>query len=205
MNFHRLINPYRLANTYIIPVVENKVVLIDFGNYDLDTFCSQLIENKWEIAGVFLTHEHSDHCNGLDALYKKYPFTLYCSEMCDKNMRISRQNFSIYIEDMPTIELKLPSTVVKDGEVISIYGTDFCVMETPGHSPGGICIFVDDIVFTGDTILNGIKTPLSFPHSNRKDYRESIEKLKEELKKGMIICPGHDEPFTFKDFDSLEY
>ena len=74
---------------------------------------------------------------------------------------------------------------------------EFLFMETPGHSPGGACIFTSDAVFTGDTILNQMKAPLNFPHSNKKQYDISLIKIKKQLKPGMTIFPGHGEPFKY--------
>jgi hydroxyacylglutathione hydrolase len=202
MVLHRFINTYREANTYVIEVGDGKVVIVDFGDYDLQKFCSWLKDNNKEIAAVFLTHEHSDHCSGLDALYSNFKFELLCSEKCEKNIRDKKQNFSYYI-DRTAFELTLPATVIKDNEIISVGNRQFKIIETPGHSPGGICIFTDNAVFTGDTILNGTKTPLSFPHSNKKDYAASIERIFAELKPGMTIYPGHHEPFVYEGKESL--
>jgi len=75
-------------------------------------------------------------------------------------------------------------------------GTGFTFISTPGHSPGSVCIFTKDAVFTGDTLLNNTKTPLTFPHSNRNDYANSIQKLKTLLKPGITVYPGHGEAFV---------
>jgi glyoxylase-like metal-dependent hydrolase (beta-lactamase superfamily II) len=202
MVLHRFINTYREANTYVVEVADGKVVIIDFGDYDLEDFCNWLKNNNKEIAAVFLTHEHSDHCSGLDALYERFQFTLYCSEKCEKNIRDKKQNFSYYIDRTP-FELTLPAAIVKEGETIRIGDRGFEIIETPGHSPGGICIFTENAVFTGDTILNGTKTPLSFPHSSKKDYKESIQKILSLLEPGMMIYPGHHEPFVYESEESL--
>lgn len=202
MIIHRFINPYREANTYVLEITEMKVVIIDFGDYDIQEFISWIKNNNKQIEAVFLTHEHSDHCSGLDALYSNFKFELFCSEKCERNIRDKKQNFSFYIDRTP-FELELPATIVHDGETISVAGNNFTIFETPGHSPGGICIFTKDGVFTGDTILNGTKTPLSFPHSNKKDYALSIEKLLPVLQEGTIIYPGHHESFTYTGKESL--
>jgi glyoxylase-like metal-dependent hydrolase (beta-lactamase superfamily II) len=59
-----------------------------------------------------------------------------------------------------------------------------------------VCIFTKDAEFTGDTLLNNTKIPLTFPHSNHKDYANSIQKIKPLLKPGMTIYPGHGESFV---------
>lgn len=203
MVVHQFINPYRFANTFVIEAAGNGVIIVDFGNYDLSEFSSWLKDNNKVVLAVFLTHEHSDHCNGLQKLHDKFPFILYCSEKCAANIKNSKQNFSYYIDEMETFELHLPATILKDGDNITLAGIEFQVIETPGHSPGGMCIFTNDAVFTGDTILNNIKTPLTFPHSSRKDYAASLKKMEQLLKPGQMLYPGHDSPFVYRGEGSI--
>lgn len=204
MKIHQFINPHRLSNTYALELENDTVVLVDVGNFDTSDFLNWLSENKKKLSHVILTHEHADHCCGLSALYKTNPFQLICTAKCAENIKNSRQNFSFYLEDIPTFEVDLTNVVVvEDFEVKILGGQSFIFLETPGHSPGGMCILNKNNLFTGDTILNGLKSPLSFPHSNRSDYKKSIEKIKKFLKKDMKIYPGHDKPFVYNVFDEL--
>jgi len=182
----------------------NQVVLVDVGNFDTTDFIKWLADEDKKLTHVLLTHEHADHCCGLEALHKTHSFQLICTSKCAENIKNSRQNFSFYLEEIPTFEVELEDVlIVKDYEVKTIGGQSFTFIETPGHSPGGMCILTDDLLFTGDTILNGIKSPLTFPHSNRKEYQISIEKIKGVLKVGMTLYPGHDSPFIFQNLEAL--
>ncbi|MDJ0646983.1 MAG: MBL fold metallo-hydrolase [Flavobacteriaceae bacterium] len=203
MKIHQIINSFHLSNTYVLELSQKQVVLIDVGNSD--RIKSWLISNKMEVKSVILTHEHSDHCHGLNELYKMSKFELYCSHMCALNIKNSKQNISRYIDELTTFEVEIDNIrIVNDGETLEILGQNFLFIETPGHSPGSICIVTDDKVFTGDTILNNIKTPLNLPHSSKKDYLKSIDKLKSYLNLGMTIYPGHDSPFRFKSLNELK-
>lgn len=196
----QIINPFMLSCSYMLELDNDFIALIDVGNFDTHELKNWVIANHKKIAYVILTHEHADHCCGVDALYEFQPFELICSSECAINIKNSKQNFSYYLEDIETFEIKIEAIkIVEDLEVLSLHGYDFTFIKTPGHSPGGICILVKDCFFSGDTLLNGIKTPLTFPHSNRKDYKNSIEKSKTFLKPTMIIYPGHDVSFECND------
>lgn len=204
MKIHQFVNPHRLSNTYALELDSNEVLLVDVGNFDTTDFLKWLVKENKTLTHVLLTHEHADHCCGLDALNETNPFQLICTSKCAQNIQNSRQNFSYYLEEIPTFEVVLTDVlIINDYDVMTIGGQLFTFIATPGHSPGGMCILADDLLFTGDTILNGIKSPLTFPHSNRKDYQNSIEKIKTILKPGMKIYPGHDSSFSFENFEKL--
>lgn len=204
MKIHQYINPHRLSNSYVLELADGKVVLIDVGDFDTKPFLEWLQQEGKALTHVILTHEHADHCCGVDTLAAMHSFQLICTSKCEENIRNCRQNFSYYLEEIDTFEVEYRDVlIVKDGEVCVIADESFTFIETPGHSPGGLCILVGDVIFTGDTILNGVKSPLTFPHSNRKDYQLSMEKLKLNLKQGMTIYPGHDCSFLFENFEKL--
>lgn len=212
LEIHQIVSSYHGSNTYIIPLDTGSVVLIDPGDPDISIIENWLKTNNKSISAVFLTHEHADHCAGVNNLYKISPFSLFCSPECDKNMRNSKQNFSFYIDIIDAFKVEVPSITLGDGQIIAIEsnpnGTSnksikFSFYHTPGHSPGGSCIVLQNNIFTGDTILNKLRTPLTFPHSQRKAYYNSLQKLIPVLKPGMTIYPGHGDPFAFEDFDTL--
>lgn len=204
MKVHHYVNPHRHSNSYVLELAEDIVVLVDLGDFNTKPFLDWMQENGKRLSHVILTHEHADHCCGVDALGAQVPFQLICSAKCEVNIRNSRQNFSFYLEEIPTFEIDYQDVlIVRDGETLVIGGYEFYFTETPGHSPGSICIKVEDFVFTGDTVLNGVKSPLSFPHSNREAYQLSVQKIREILTDGMTIFPGHDSSFEFKGFEEL--
>ncbi|WP_027124332.1 MBL fold metallo-hydrolase [Gelidibacter mesophilus] len=196
----RFVNPYKNANTYVVQIDEHDVLIIDLGNYPTTEFVNWLKHHNKNIVGLILTHEHADHCYGVDALKDYYDFNLYCSEACAINMRDPKQNYSRYIEEFETFAVKSKAIIVKDNDMLNFSGFQLRVMETPGHSPGSICLFFENGVFTGDTILNNVKTPLSFPHSNKLDYKKSKKIIMENLQSHTTIYPGHDASFLDNSF-----
>lgn len=196
-NVIRFINPYKSANTFVIEININDVIIIDFGNYPIKEFNDWITKNNKNILGLILTHEHADHCYGIDILKNQFHFPLYCSEKCEINMRNPKQNYSRYIEDFETFGVQSEAIVVKDGQIINFSGLKLTIMETPGHSQGSICLFAenDKFVFTGDTILNNKKSPLNFPHSDKLEYKKSLKKFISQVKSKSIIFPGHGDHF----------
>lgn len=197
----QFVNPYKNANTFVVEIGQNEIVIIDFGNYPIDEFLEWIRQENKIIIGLILTHEHADHCYGVDKLMNSYNFKLYCSEKCETNMRNPKQNYSRYIDDFETFGVISEAIIVNEGQILDFNGFRLKVLETPGHSPGSICLLSDDIIFTGDTILNNVKSPLSFPHSNKIDYSHSFKRILNTTEESIKFFPGHGEPFIKKDID----
>jgi hydroxyacylglutathione hydrolase len=200
MRITRIVNSYRSSNTFIVEIDEENVILVDVGGPGIAEILSWLSERRKNVHAVFLTHEHADHCLGVNELYRHGPFPLYCSRACSMNIRNSRQNFSFYSDEIPTFEITVPTTVIESNAAIQISSTVIKGIETPGHSPGSMCyLFNENCFFSGDTLLNNVKTPLTFPHSNKQHYAESLGRIEALLPLRAVIYPGHGDEFVYED------
>lgn len=199
MHVSVFINQYRKSNTFVIDTDDNQVVVVDPGGPDFKLLHQYLATNGKRVSAVLLSHEHADHCLGVQPLYDIASFDLYCSKSCAVNIRNSRHNFSFYSEDIPTFEITLPVIALDDNSKVNIHGLDIEAIETPGHSPGGMCFRIGNTVFTGDTLLNNISPPLTFPHSNKDLYKKSLKKLSYFVRPGMTIYPGHGESYVMEE------
>ena len=71
------------------------------------------------------------------------------------------------------------------------------ILETPGHSPGSIAVWVDNMLISGDTLFNMSIGRSDLPGGNQKDLQKSLEKLM-ELPDETIVYPGHGTFTTIK-------
>ena len=197
LKIYQVVNTLFNSNTYIIERQNKDVIIIDPGSSTKEVLIDLLIKNDWKVKFVILTHEHADHCFGVNSLYEFQQFELFCSGFCAINIGDSRQNLSKYLENIASFEVRLPVSIIRDNESINLLGANFKIVETPGHSPGSICVFTESNVFTGDTLLNGVKSPLNFPHSDRLQFVSSIYKLNQLLQPSMVIYPGHGDFYIY--------
>jgi len=145
--------------------LDKKNVLIDtssFENIDeLENDLNNLNLSPKEIDTIILTHNHPDHVGGMLLFIK---FAKFYG---------SKKDFGDNIEDIK--KLKIP---------------ELKIVETPGHSKGGICILYKDVLFSGDTIFHGgLIGRIDLPGSSEKEMNQSLKKLKKINYK--ILCPGH--------------
>lgn len=197
MLVRRIINPYRNANTYILEVDEESVILVDVGGPDPAPLKEWLVLRNKKVISVFITHEHADHCVGVNALFEWMPSKLYCTQPCKENMGSSKQNFSFYVDEIATFQVDLPVEVLRDQQILTLNGLSIIVIETPGHSPGSACYMIGNSLFSGDTLMKDFKTPLTFPHSSKQQYANSIEVLEKYLRPDTVVYPGHGDPFVW--------
>ena len=75
-------------------------------------------------------------------------------------------------------------------DVLKLGSTKINVIHTPGHTLGGVCYMVEDVIFTGDTIFEGSIGRTDFPGGSWSVLKESLKILK-EINGDYILYPGH--------------
>jgi hydroxyacylglutathione hydrolase len=88
------------------------------------------------------------------------------------------------------------SRVLKDNDEIIISDLKLKVIHTPGHTPGGISLYYDGIVFTGDTLFAQGIGRTDLPYGSAKDIEHSIRQKLFNLDDDTLVFPGHGEPTT---------
>ena len=82
--------------------------------------------------------------------------------------------------------------LLEDGDIISFGDKGLTVLHTPGHSPGGICLYVEDNLFTGDTLFVGAVGRTDLPGGSMETLLRSIKDRILPLPDETIVWPGHD-------------
>ena len=124
------------------------------------------------IKAIINTHGHGDHTAG-DAELKRLTGAPVIIHSLDKD---HYPQADIFLTDETTLQL---------GEIT------FEVIHTPGHTPGGICLYAQGNLFTGDTLFVGDSGRTDLPGGHRPTLGASIRRLM-ELPDDTIVWPGHD-------------
>ena len=176
------------ANCFIIYDPETKeAIVVDPGD-EPDRIIDTFDEKKLQVKYIICSHAHFDHVGAVPEIkeYTKAPLLIHGDEMDIYNAAKDMAAFFGYdISELPS-----PDTILKEGDEIRIGNNLFKILHTPGHSPGGICIYGNGLLVTGDTLFAG--------SVGRTDFHGgSIERLKESFKRLMslpeetVVLPGH--------------
>lgn len=161
----------------------------------------QFIEDrKLKISRLVCTHAHFDHIAAVWRLKEKTgaPVLLHKGDH-HIFMRADGQavlwGFSI---DQPPA----PDVFVNEGDEIPVGRLKFKVLHTPGHSPGGICLYGEGVIFTGDTIFAGSIGRTDFPGGSLAELKKSFSRII-SLPPETRILPGHG-PLTTVEREKTE-
>jgi hydroxyacylglutathione hydrolase len=183
------------SNIYLID--GEKPTIVDCGtglnNSQVIDKIKEIIDPK-TIQQIIITHEHFDHCGGVRGIHNLTKRNAKVIAHIDASAKIEKGD-SFFAKMLGASMPKMPVDIkLKDGKKIKIGDEFFEVIHTPGHSPGGICLYSNKskILFSGDTIFsNGLFGRYDFPEGDFNKLKKSIEKLsKLDV---LNLYPGHEE------------
>ena len=166
-----------------------KCALIDPA-FDTDRILAEVSREGLQVAGVINTHGHSDHCAGNSAIIEATGATLYIHHADAK--KLGGLTSSAFSRLLGGRRSPGPDVLLKNGDSIDIGNTRLTVIHTPGHTPGGACIYMPGHVFTGDTLFVGAVGRTDLPGGSMRQLLDSIRQKIYTLPGDTRVWPGHD-------------
>lgn len=189
-------------NTYLVMADgRDDAVVIDPG-VQTEIILQALEENKRKLAAILLTHGHFDHVAYGDELRAATGAKIHIHQNDAGMLKYSALNASELSDGTyPVFSYEADSyyRVVETGD-LAVAGLEFVVVYTPGHTPGGVMLYLPDekTAFTGDTLFCNGFGRADLPGGSMLQLRRSLKKLF-RLPKDTVIYPGHGDHATMEE------
>lgn len=150
-----------------------------------------------KVVGIILTHCHSDHIGAANELVEAYGCWVACGARdVDGVADVHRSGFD---EEGIDYTVDHVDRALEEGDVVTWGGDSLTVLNTPGHTPGSICLLCEDqkVMFSGDMLFQGAIGSTAFVLGNDADMVRSCARLT-ELDPALRVYPGHGGPTTMQ-------
>ena len=166
------------TNCYIVwDDSSTECVVIDPG-YEPETILQAIHDLGKSLKAILLTHGHFDHVGAVRELFSQTDCDIY---LCPADCKLP---------EMMTAGPLCYTNSYGEGDTLSLAGLNFTVLQTPGHTPGSVCLLCEDAIFSGDTLFAGSCGRTDFPLGSWEEIRKSLNRLK-ELPGDYTVYPGH--------------
>ena len=179
------------VNTYLaFDEKSKKGFIVDPGGYDI-RLLSKAEEENIDIEYIILTHGHADHIGGVNEYSKKIQNIKVIADKDEQEM-LENPDFNMSTSFGMPCSVKADS-YIKDGDELQIGNLHLRFLHTPGHSPGGMCIYIPDenVLFSGDTLFCQSIGRTDFPGCSFDALADSIRSKLFVLPDETKVYPGH--------------
>lgn len=175
-----------MTNCYILRQEASHACCIIDPGYEAGRILSLLEEKQLTPEAILLTHGHFDHVGAVRDLAAETDCAVYISA-ADLSLPPMITNGSLYYTH----------TYPESGS-LTLAGLDIRVIPTPGHTPGSVCLMVEDTIFSGDTLFAGSCGRTDLPGGSWGSISASLKKLA-ALPGDYHVFPGHGGATTLEN------
>jgi glyoxylase-like metal-dependent hydrolase (beta-lactamase superfamily II) len=189
---HLILGAYE-TNCYVLRDSDaaKDCLVIDPG-LDAEPLIDLLKEQNLNTVAVALTHGHIDHIAGVAALREQFPDIRVYIHRLDAEM-LTEPYTNLSVMSGIAFSTEPEDVSLEEQDVIEQAGVKLTVLHTPGHTPGGICLYSrdDGVAFVGDTLFADSIGRTDFPGGSMSQLLNSVRQKLFTLPDETKVYPGH--------------
>lgn len=187
------------TNCYILADKNGDAAVVDPGD-EAPKIIALLGQHGLTPRKILLTHGHFDHIGGIKGLVRQYPALQVCIGKNDAPMLkrgIAHLAWAAYVKAEDYTGLHADAEV-SEGDEITVGTLVFRVLDTPGHTAGGVCYLCGQYLFSGDTLFYREVGRTDLEGGDYPTLLASLRKL-DALPGDYTVLPGHDDVTTLSE------
>jgi len=190
MEIKNLVLGFLGVNCYLIST-EKAAIVIDpgFKSPEAEEF---LTENSHKERLILLTHSHFDHIGGAELLRNKTHTEIAIGEVEGPDL-LNRELLEYFHAHFEPFSADI---LLRDNEIIKVGDLEIKVIFTPGHTRGGVSYYINDTLFSGDTLFFESVGRTDFPGGDADTLTRSVKQLYADFPDNTPVLPGHGEATT---------
>lgn len=203
----RFINNPVPSNAYLlIDETGTYCIAIDPGSKEQGDMRDFIISHGLSLDYIILTHEHFDHCWGVNSLLEAFNAKVVATRLCAEWIGTPMNYFNkLYFDSDEMFSIDKVDICAEDiGWTVKWCGVDIKLIDAKGHTNRGLCVNTGDALFSGDTLIYNTKPFLKKKYgASVEDLKKTIDKIYSTLDADTIVYPGHGDTFRLaymKDF-----
>ena len=174
------------VNCYIIHDEKSPSCCVIDPGYEADTIVDKLSQLGLTLEAILLTHGHFDHVGAVRDLAADTGCQVW---LCADDLAL------------PTNLTAGPlcyTNTYAEGTTLHLAGLDISVLQTPGHTPGSVCLLAENTLFSGDTLFAGSCGRTDLPGGSWEQMQSSLKRLA-GIEANLWVLPGHGESTTLDE------
>jgi hydroxyacylglutathione hydrolase len=175
--------------SYLVADEEAKEALFIDPSAEHDLLLKEAATLGLTVKYIVNTHHHIDHSMGNKEMARRTGAKIVIHKLDAPELLTTAPS----LLEMFGAEPSPPADIlVTDGQLIQVGSVALQVLHTPGHTPGGMCLYVDGMVFTGDTLFVGSIGRTDFPGGSYEELEQSVRTKLYTLPGNTVVFPGHN-------------
>jgi len=184
MEIQYIVVGYLQTNCYFL-ISGREVGIVDPGG-DPEEILKQVKNIGLRVKYIINTHHHPDHTFATNIIKRK-----------------TEAKVLIHQDEQPFIDFEV-DWFLREGDEINLGKDVLKVLHTPGHTRGSICLLGEDFILTGDSLFKEGCGRIDLPGGSQKEMDDSLARLSQLIKPGMMVYPGHGDVFQYGFLEDCE-